>query len=249
MPDLDDVIKQGEDELEQRRRQRLSDITEGDVEVDPALLDVGDEVAEEVVSRFKQYNSGAIHLTEVSGKAKGKGGSASKFSPEQQRAAAQRAMDIAFEQMIPPTKAFELAGAEVGVGGSAVRQWAYKHGIVMEAENGHSARTRSRHTWDLYKRQALFSEMLDVAQLLIERVKVGLHFEATGELTGRWTPPDDWNPTNEFSKLAVPAAIAHDKLSHIEDLMITRGLRDVDSEELQGELKAGEQRLLEMESQ
>ena len=48
MPDdLQEVIDQGKDELSRARAARLADITEGEIEVDPDLLDVGDEVADD----------------------------------------------------------------------------------------------------------------------------------------------------------------------------------------------------------
>jgi hypothetical protein len=239
--DLQDVIDQGNDELTKARAQRLADITEGDIEVDPDLMDVGDEVADEVVSEFVKFAGNKRHgVALVQNRGKGRlGARSSPFTEEQQRAAAQRAMDIVLERFISPSKAFEIVGNELGVTGSTINAWGRKYSILPEQ----SVASRRTEAWDIAKRERLFDELLDVASMLTQRIKVGIQYEATGELTGKWVPPDDWNAANELKTIAVAAAIAHDKRTGIEDIMVSRGLRDVDSEELQGELSAGKDRL------
>jgi hypothetical protein len=239
--DLQDVIDQGNDELTKARAQRLADITEGDIEVDPDLMDVGDEVADEVVSEFVKFAGNKRHgVALVQNRGKGRlGAQASRFSEDEQRAACQRAMDIVLERFISPSKAFEIVGNELGVAGATINAWGRKYAILPEQ----SQATPRTQAWDIAKRERLFDELLDVASMLTQRIKVGIQYEATGELTGKWVPPDDWNAANELKTIAVAAAIAHDKRTGIEDIMVSRGLRDVDSEELQGELSAGKDRL------
>jgi hypothetical protein len=235
--DLQDVIDQGNDELTKARAQRLADITEGDIEVDPDLMDVGDEVADEVVSEFVKFAGNKRHgVALVQNRGKGrKGVHGSKFTDIEQQAACQRAMDIVLEQFIPPSKAYEMVGAELGVGASTIKQWAYSHGIVPDPTNARSSGMQRGQTWDLFKRERIFDELLDVAQMLTTRMKVWIQDSSKA--------PDDWNAANELKTIAVAAAIAHDKRTGIEDIMMTRGLRDIDSEELQGELSAGKERL------
>jgi hypothetical protein len=243
--DLQDVIDQGNDELTKARAQRLADITEGDIEVDPDLMDVGDEVADEVVSEFVKFAGNKRHgVALVQNRGKGrKGVHGSKFTDIEQQAACQRAMDIVLEQFIPPSKAYEMVGAELGVGASTIKQWAYSHGIVPDPTNARSSGMQRGQTWDLFKRERIFDELLDVAQMLTTRMKVWIQYNPNNPDPNTLPPPDDWNAANELKTIAVAAAIAHDKRTGIEDIMVSRGLRDVDSEELQGELSAGKDRL------
>jgi hypothetical protein len=235
--DLQEVIDQGKDELELRRAQRLADITEGDIELDPDLLDVGDEVADEVVSSFTKYQThlGASQrlVEKTENRGKGRLGARAPDNSEY-RAAAQKAMDIALEQLISPSRAYEIVGAEIGVTGGALGSWAKRNGLFIEPQR---AESRGQQ-WGIFRREQIFDELLDVAQMLTTRMKVWIQDSSKA--------PDDWNAANELKTIAVAAAIAHDKRTGIEDIMMTRGLRDIDSEELQGELSAGKQRLLDM---
>lgn len=244
MDDLQEVIDQGKIELEHQRAERLEDIMSGDVEIDPELLDIGDEVAEEVVSAFKRAGGwSGPKLVENRGKGR-LGAQASPFSDEEQRAAAQRAMDIVLEQLISPTKAYAIVGSELGLGSQTVATWARKHGLAADPMN---ARSMSRGPiWDLLRREQLFDELLDVAQILTTRMKVWIQYNPANPDSTVLPPPEDWNAANELKTIAVAAAIAHDKRSGIEDLKVARGIRDIDSEELQGELSAGRERLLGM---
>lgn len=246
--EIQDAIRQGQGELAAIRAQRLKDIQDGDVEVDPDLLDVGDEVAEEVVSEFKRAGGrfkAGYRLTESSGRPKGPSNSQPKLPEAEQRAACQRAMDIVLEQFISPTDAYAIVGKEVGVTGATIQRWARTYNLVPDPQNAMSASQMRGQTWDVLRRERLFDEMLDVAQMLMTRMKVWLTPESMRSPDSP-APPEDWNAANELKTIAVAAAVAHDKRTHIEDLKAQRGLRDVDSLELQNELSTGKQRLLEM---
>lgn len=237
MTDREELIDYGQRQLQRKREQRMADITEGDIEVDPDLLDVGDEVAEETVSAFrraKTWLGDGLKLEDRS-----RGGVQSKFSEAEQRAAVTRATDMMLAQEIVPTKAYAAVGAEIGVDGSTIKTWAHKYGLVPDPQDARSMGRERKHTWDLMRRQALFDDALDIGDLLITRMKVWIQNPALA--------PEDWNAENAYNRLMIPLAVAHDKLTHIEDVMVARGIRDVDSEDLQRELEAGEERLRLME--
>lgn len=202
----------------------MADLTEGDVEVDPELLELGDEVADEVVSDFKRNRTPWMEQFE------------SKWTHDERRGFAQRAADLAFEQRLSITAACAVVGEEAGVHGLTVRDWMDKYGIesivpVIQPK-------RRTQQWDLYLREELFDRMLATASDLLDLLNV--------RLQGGAPVPEGWNAATDLKTIAVAAAIAHDKRTIIEDLKRDRGLLEFESEELQSGLDVGRQRLIEM---
>jgi hypothetical protein len=220
--------------------ERKNAVLEGDVEIDPTLLEQGDEVAEEVVSEYKKQRwfhfDSPEHLFLVEqDSTKRVHGSASKFTPEQQRNACQRVADLMFEQDLPKGRAFALVGAELGVTATTIGKWVEKCDIELPVPQNKVPRAEQ---WGIIKREELFDRQLGVASLLIDRLMVRLQHPEEA--------PEGWDAANELKTIAVASGIAHDKRTGIEDIKAQRGLRDVESEDLKARLDAGRQRLLEM---
>lgn len=224
--------------VEQQMAARREAVSEFDGELDPDLEGLGDDVLEtdrrEWERRWGQNAQESLVLKDPD---RPKGGR-SRFSVAEQKQAAQRAMDLHVAELISPAQAYDRAGEELGTKGENVRKWAQKHGLLITSSPT-PAQLRSNH-WNLFRREELFNRQLDVASQLIDRLQVWIQNPADPNI------PPGFQAASEFKTIAVGAAIAHDKLTGIEDLKLQRGLRDVDSEELAGEITTTRQRLLEM---
>lgn len=222
--------------IERERTRRSRELLEGDVEVDPDLMDIGDEVAEEVATEYLKTSSRSqgtrLKLVDAASQ-----GAKSRFTDEQQANAAQRAQDLMLERGISKSQAAGIAGAELDVGPSTIATWAIKHGIDL---GGFIAKRSRGSDWSLQKREELFGRQMDAVSLLTDRALVWIQHPEDEAI------PKDWNAANELKTIAIAAAVIHDKRTLIEDLKTSRGIRDLDSEELQAELTAGHQRLLDM---
>lgn len=219
---VEELAKQGQQSIERARSRRKRELLEGEVEVDPDLLNVGDEVADEVSSAFKR---GMAVVTEHR----------SKFSAQEQRNAAQTAQDLMLERNLKKAEACKRVGEDYGVTGGTIEAWADKHGIDL---GGFRAAPPKAQTWDIYQREELFRRQFEAVSLLTDRALVWIQNPDEA--------PAGWSAANEMKTIAVAAAILHDKQTAVEDLKVARGLRDIDSVELQAELAAGQQRLLGM---
>src|SRR5262245_18130387 len=167
--------------MDDARNQRKRDLLAGDVEVDPDLLDQGDEVAEEVVTEFKRARS-RIRLFDSERNLS----HSSRFTQHEQREAAQRAQDLMLEGDISRQQATSVVAADLGVQPETVANWGKRWGIDL----GGGRWTRRGMTWDLRKREDLFNRQLDAVSMLTDRAFVWI--------SGSGKPPPDWNAANEL---------------------------------------------------